>query len=347
MNAQAQIDVRRCAQCGAEGGDGLLACPSCGGLAHAAELTRLAGLAREAEASGDLTGALAAWRAAAVRLPPGTTQLATVVARIAELSAAIDGRNAKPREPRWDRLRLKGAGMGAVGALLFKAKSLVILLAGHAKLLLLGLTKLPTLVSMVVYMGWRSGNGVGYGIGVVACMYVHEIGHVAALKRYGIDATAPMFVPGLGAFVRLNQYPVDAHEDARTGLAGPLWGLAATCVAAAIGAALGSRVAWSIACTSALINLFNLIPVWQLDGSRGLRALSRGERLVVAGVAAAAAAIGTHPWLAVAVAGIVAVRAFTGDAHPTGDRRMLALYASLVAALAGVAAIAQGMIAAT
>ncbi len=28
----------------------------------------------------------------------------------------------------------------------------------------------------------------------------------------------------------------------------------------------------------AWINLFNLFPVWQLDGSQGVRALSRGQR---------------------------------------------------------------------
>lgn len=34
-------------------------------------------------------------------------------------------------------------------------------------------------------------------------IYVHEMGHVAALRRCGIAATAPMFVPGLGAFIRM------------------------------------------------------------------------------------------------------------------------------------------------
>ncbi len=36
---------------------------------------------------------------------------------------------------------------------------------------------------------------------------------------------APMFLPGFGAVVRMQQYPVDAREDARVGLAGPIWGL--------------------------------------------------------------------------------------------------------------------------
>jgi len=69
--------------------------------------------------------------------------------------------------------------------------------------------------------GWK------FALGVVLSIYIHEMGHVQALQRYGIKATAPMFIPGLGAVIRLKQYPADAREDARVGLAGPLWGLGA------------------------------------------------------------------------------------------------------------------------
>ncbi len=57
------------------------------------------------------------------------------------------------------------------------------------------------------------------------------MGHVAALHRYGIPASAPTFIPGLGALVRLKQHPASPKEDARVGLAGPIWGLAAAAFA--------------------------------------------------------------------------------------------------------------------
>ena len=47
--------------------------------------------------------------------------------------------------------------------------------------------------------GWK------FAAGLVASIYVHEMGHVAALRRYGIAASAPMFMPGLGAFMRSKQ----------------------------------------------------------------------------------------------------------------------------------------------
>src|SRR2546430_4861243 len=80
--------------------------------------------------------------------------------------------------------------------------------------------------------GWK------FALGVVLSIYVHEMGHVQALQRYGIKATAPMFIPGVGAVVRLKQYPADRREDARVGLAGPLWGRPA-----AAGGSRGDRAA--------------------------------------------------------------------------------------------------------
>jgi Zn-dependent protease len=176
------------------------------------------------------------------------------------------------------------------------------------------------------------GTGFGFGLGLVASIYVHEVGHVAALKRYGIAASAPMFVPGLGAFVRMTQYPTDAHEEARTGLAGPLWGLVAAVCAALLGKLAHSSTCIAVASAGATLNLFNLIPVWMLDGARGLRALNRAERFAVAAVAGATA-LATHQWMPAIVATVTMARAATSDAHPQGDRRMFALFAALVVAL--------------
>jgi hypothetical protein len=47
--------------------------------------------------------------------------------------------------------------------------------------------------------------GAWFALGVVVSIYIHEMGHVAALRRYGIAASAPMFIPGFGAIVRLKQ----------------------------------------------------------------------------------------------------------------------------------------------
>src|SRR2546430_11600704 len=80
-----------------------------------------------------------------------------------------------------------------------------------------------------------------------------------------------MFIPGVAAFIRLKQYPTDRREDARVGLAGPIWGAGAAIAAYGVYLATGAGIWGAIAHVGAYINLFNLLPVWQLDGGRGFR----------------------------------------------------------------------------
>jgi Zn-dependent protease len=194
---------------------------------------------------------------------------------------------------------------------------------------------------MLFYLPWLSGRGIGFAIGIVATIYVHEMGHVAALRRYGIEASAPMFVPGFGAFVRLKQYPTDAHEEARTGLAGPLWGLVAASVAAALGWAFGWKTALAVGSVAATINCFNLVPVWQLDGARGLRALSRSQRIAVA-VTGIVAVMVFHQWMPAVVGGVTLVRSFGKDVPAEGDGGIFWLFATLLVALGWLATLPTG-----
>jgi Zn-dependent protease len=343
------VTATLCNECGAQIGPGLLACPGCARLVHSEQLKTLAASAAIAEKAGDLTAALTAWRRTLELLPRGTQQHAQVQKRLQHLSAAVDGRAAPPagvaQAGNSGARAGTAAAVGAVGLALFKFKALIGLLLTNGKLLIVGLLKLPTLLSMLVYAQWMKGSGIGFGLGLVASIYVHEVGHVAALRRYGIAASAPMFVPGLGAFVRMSQYPTDAHEEARTGLAGPLWGLVAAVVAAIAGALTHSPVVDSVASFGATINLFNLVPIWVLDGSRGLRALNRGQRFAVAGAGIACGLV-FHQWMPAIVGAVTLFRAFGDDKHPEGDRGMLALFAVLLVALSLIATLPVSLVSA-
>ena len=158
------------------------------------------------------------------------------------------------------------------------------------------------------------------------------MGHVQALQRYGIKATAPMFIPGFGAVIRLKQYPADAREDARVGLAGPLWGLGAALAAYAVYRATGVGVWGAIAHMGALVNLFNLVPVWQLDGARGFRALTRPQRWIAVAVIAVLWSV-TSEGLLVLLALAAAATAAFGRAAEEPDRTALLQYAFLVSVL--------------
>ncbi|HET7457054.1 MAG TPA: hypothetical protein VFJ74_05305 [Gemmatimonadaceae bacterium] len=331
-----------CRGCATQVALSLLACPGCGTLVHADELTRLAARAAEADDAGDLRSATAAWREALTLLPDGAPQRAAVNARIDDLARRAAAGDASPRPassapapPVRERSWLARGWGAIVGA--------VVVVLSKAKLLLLGLTKAGTLFSMLGFLGvyWRM-YGWGLAAGIVVSIYLHEMGHVFALARYGVTADSPMFIPGLGAYVSHKRGALrNAHEIAVVGLAGPLWGLGAAAASYALWLATGNGAWRAIAALGALINLLNLIPVWQLDGARGFGALSRTERWSVAAVAAVAAlAFSQRAGFAVALVG--AYQAYMlKDAPAAGDRRAFAYFAALVVLLTGTMALAS------
>ena len=329
--------VAACAGCATQLAPSLLACPSCGTLVHAAELTRLAAVAEEADRNGDLPAAAAAWRDALELLPAAAPQHAAVATRLDDVTRRIDAApRVRPSAATTDGSWLK-RGWGAISAA-------VVVLLSKAKLLLLGLTKAKTLFSMLAFVGvYFQLYGWPLAAGFVASIYIHEMGHVAALARYGIRAGAPMFIPGLGAFVRLKQAPLNAREDARVGLAGPEWGLGAAAGALVVFLITGIPVWGAIAGLGAYLNLFNLLPVWQLDGARGFRALSRPQRWTAAGATALAGLLASQPLLYV-VAAVGGYRAWRSREEAADGRAFvtyLVLVVSLTAIVAATASVAR------
>lgn len=313
-----------CGKCGAEFAPGLLLCPSCHALVHADELKGLATDAETQTRAGDWTKALEFWRRALELLPAGSAQHTAITQKIGELVRRIDesgglAREA-PKKPKWAQA---GTALGVIGLLLWKFKFLLVFLLTKAKVLLLGLTKASTFFSMLLAVGvYWSIWGWKFALGVVLSIYVHEMGHVYRLSRYGIKATAPMFIPGFGAVIRQKQYPASPHEDARVGLAGPLWGLVGCGVTYAIHLATKLEIFAAIAQFAAWINLFNLLPVWQLDGSHAFRALSRMERGIIAALMWGLW-IYTEEGLLVLLALVATFRAFSKNAPLERDNAIL------------------------
>ncbi|HKR54941.1 MAG TPA: site-2 protease family protein [Gemmatimonadales bacterium] len=313
-----------CPGCGTELAPTALACPACHRLVHADRLKALAASAERAVGAGDLSAGLAAWREALDLLPADSRQHATIAATVLNLSKQVDGQpGADPSRPSQGRRMAEGAaGVGTIAALLSKGK-----------LLLLGLTKASTFFSMVAFAGiyWTLW-GWKFGIGMAVSIYIHEMGHVYALQRFGIKASPPMFIPGFGAVVRLKQYPADPREDARVGLAGPIWGLGAAAAAYGVYVLTAAPIWAALAQLGAFINLFNLIPVWQLDGARGFHALSRAQRWLAVGVIVVMWAV-TSEGLLVLLALAAAYAAWRGPAEKDGDTMAWWQYAGLVTVL--------------
>ncbi|MFP5245247.1 MAG: site-2 protease family protein [Thermoanaerobaculia bacterium] len=326
----------RCDGCATELAPALLICPSCRSLVHRA---RLQSLARTAEAASDPHAALAAWREALALLPAGTRQYDTVVSRIDALTAAIEGKTLEEMRKgpsagsKWAKIL---GPLGVAGLLLWKLKFLVVALLTKGKLLLLGLTKMSTVASFFLTLGvYWSAWGWKLAAALLGGIYIHEMGHVAELRRRGIAASAPMFIPGLGAVVRLGQHAATPSEDAKIGLAGPLWGFGAGCLFLTLAVTLDSKFWYVVTYLTAVINLFNLTPVWELDGSRGFHALSRTQRWIIIATIALVWLF-TREGMLVLV-GLVAVwRAFEKKITTVPDWNAFATFVFLIGALAAL-----------
>ena len=303
-------------------------CPACQWLVHAETLKGLAARAQELTSDGKLSEAVAAWDESLSLLPEDSQQHALVTQRKAELVSRIaaDAATApQPNAPAAHSSWWRTAGASAVGVLA--------LLLGKFKFLLLGLTKLKTLLSMGAFFGvYWSTYGWPLALGLVLSIYIHEMGHVASLKRHGIAAGAPLFIPGVGALVLLKQRIDDPKVDAAIGLAGPVWGLGAGLAAYAVYLATGKPIWIAIAQLTGLINLFNLIPVWQLDGSRAFHALTSVQRWTVI-AAMAVAYVLTRQKLLLLVGAVAVWRGFQRQQAP-GDARTVTTFILLVAVLA-------------
>jgi len=312
----------QCGRCGTELPVSLLRCPACGTLVHAGTLTRLADEATRAESAGDLPQALSRWNAALELLPADAPQRAGVTGKIDAIDRQLQAGSPAPAAPKQKGVR--GAAIAVATSILF--------LLGKAKFLLLGLTKMGTLLSMVAYFGvYLGAYGWKFALGLVLVIYIHEMGHVASLRHYGIPASAPMFIPGLGALVRLKAHPPTAGQDARVGLAGPIWGTGAAIATFVLFQLTENGLFASLTHTGAVLNLFNLTPVWQLDGSRGITPLNKNERLILLATAIASFAL-FHEGFLVVVALFLGWRCFTRD-QGEGDQAVLIQFIMLLLSL--------------
>jgi Zn-dependent protease len=175
-----------------------------------------------------------------------------------------DGRQHKPQG--FFRRRLAPIG-AAILAFLAKIKTILLFLP-KVKLLATSGTMLVSIVAYATIWGFQ------FAVGFVILIFVHEMGHVIALRREGIKASAPMFIPFLGAVISARSLGEDAAAEARVGLAGPVLGSIGAAACILIWQATGNELFRALAFTGFFLNLFNLLPVVPLDGGRAMAAMA-------------------------------------------------------------------------
>jgi Zn-dependent protease len=134
-----------------------------------------------------------------------------------------------------------------------------------------------------------------FGLALVVQLFVHEYGHVHAMRRTGMKVRGMYFVPFLGAMAVTEDAFTSRRQQAYVALNGPLWGSLLTAIPLGLWAATGAPMWAQIAGAWAFLNLFNLLPITPLDGGRVMQAFAYsyssglGVALSVLGLAAAVA----------------------------------------------------------
>src|SRR5206468_7017179 len=138
--------------------------------------------------------------------------------------------------------------------LLAKFKTALLLLP-KLKLFASSGTILVSLAAYALLWGWS------FAAGFIALLFVHEMGHVIALRREGLKASAPMFIPFMGAVIAARSLGENALAEARVGLAGPILGTvgAARCIPPYL--TTPNDMFRGLAYIGFLRNLFNLLPL--------------------------------------------------------------------------------------
>jgi len=111
--------------------------------------------------------------------------------------------------------------------------------------------------------------GPWFSVGFVLMLFIHEMGHVAAMRLKGYPASAPVFIPMLGAVIFAPKFK-NSDEEAYIGYGGPFVGGIAALALFALWAILPVQypLLLMLSYSAAFLNLFNLLPIRPLDGGR-------------------------------------------------------------------------------
>lgn len=166
--------------------------------------------------------------------------------------------------------RARGKGGAAAGWAAGSAAVAVLTKIGLVlKVALPFLSVIASFAAYALLWGWQ------FAAGILALLFIHEMGHFAVIRAKGLPASLPVFIPLLGAYVAMKRMPQSVRDEAEIAIAGPLAGALAGLACVLLYQQTGLRILLVLAYFDFLINLLNLLPVSPLDGGRIVAAISR------------------------------------------------------------------------
>ncbi|MEZ5886097.1 MAG: metalloprotease [Paracoccaceae bacterium] len=176
-------------------------------------------------------------------------------------------------------------------------------LRGHRGLRIVGLDPGAMGMGLLAILAAGYFWGPMVGAALILAVMVHEFGHVAAYRICGHADARFRLVPLMGGLAISNSLPASQEKQFFISLMGPAIGLAPMVLSLSLfdlandQAPQAARFLWIFGQVTAVLNFFNLLPLWPLDGSKCLRAILasfwpgavRPATLLMSGIAFAAA----------------------------------------------------------
>ncbi|MBI2041918.1 MAG: hypothetical protein HYT20_02790 [Candidatus Nealsonbacteria bacterium] len=115
--------------------------------------------------------------------------------------------------------------------------------------------------------------GPWFSIGLVTMLFIHELGHIIAMKIKGMKTSLPVFIPMLGAIIFSPPFK-NKREEAFCGYGGPLLGGLSAAILFIFWwlmpdkSSTLSETMLHVSYFAVFLNIFNLLPIRPIDGGR-------------------------------------------------------------------------------
>jgi Zn-dependent protease len=117
-----------------------------------------------------------------------------------------------------------------------------------------------------------------FALMLIACLVIHEYGHVRAMQYFGIKTKGIYLIPFVGGLAVSDDKITTRWQDVVISLMGPAFGLFTSVLGVVLYYATEMEIFAGVAVLSALLNLFNLLPILPLDGGHVLKSISFSMR---------------------------------------------------------------------
>ena len=110
-------------------------------------------------------------------------------------------------------------------------------------------------------------------IAIITLLFVHEYGHIWAMKKTGMKVKGIYFIPFLGGAAVPDEDFKSRTQESYVAIMGPIFGLGLSLMVLMIHFITGQEMYAGIASWMALINAFQFLPINPMDGGRIIKSI--------------------------------------------------------------------------